>query len=561
MRKFFLLTLIVFLALTLTGSRSMQTTTTLYVDPAGSGMECSQDKPCATIAAALARQRQNVFIRLAPGVYREYVTLQNTRGVTIEGAPGAVISGFERVTDWRAEGDGVYSTAWGAGLAVSSNPWPSDVRLTWAGAVNTHVWIGDQRLGPVNARPTSGQFQVDNGRVYARSLTDAPPQAAEIALRSTGIAVINSIDITIRGVTIEGCANAIATGCLQVRGSDQVLIENVVARRSAYSGVQVDAIRSGSTIDPSRDVRVINVIADENGARGFGTNDSMNVIAEHVTMRANGWRYALAEGAGGTPLAAWDGGPKVVRCNTCAFRYISVLGQIGAGFWIDFRNINVVLEDFVVDGATLAGVFVEANRERVEVRRGVIRNVTRGDAGYWGALFITGTNGAIFEDLRIEGGGQPNSIMLTNPRRQVDGVETTMHGNVFRRIEVVRPANNGYIMSLLNDTTGYAGRTVVEGLYYSGGLPQGFRRSGGAFDARGFAGGVVAGALIAPIGSVVATATNSPTAAPSETPTATNSPTAAISETPAATATPQAVWGFQVSILIDVRWMPLTGTP
>ena len=114
-------------------------TTVLHVATTGSDQaDGSESAPFRTINRAAQQAQPGDRVVVHEGEYREWVTprrggLSTTRRITYEAAAGehVVIKGSERVTDWQAQGAGVWTAHVPNELFGSFNPFAEEVVGDW----------------------------------------------------------------------------------------------------------------------------------------------------------------------------------------------------------------------------------------------------------------------------------------------------------------------------------------------------------------------------------------------------------------------------------------------
>src|SRR5690606_35163991 len=107
----------------------------------------------------------------------------------------------------------------------------------------------------------------------------------------------------------------------------------------------------------------------------------------------------------------------------CTFRGMDIRDTFGPGFWVDWRNISLVIENTTIHNSHGSGIFVEAHCDAPSV---TLRNVTITHTrtmstynAYLNAdLFITGTNHGIYENVRIVS-STLSAVLVNNYNRNV----------------------------------------------------------------------------------------------------------------------------------------------
>lgn len=403
---------------------------TLYVDvasPKASDTSAgTQASPLKTISAAVIKAgSQNARILIAPGDYREYVTVPSGDNLLIfqAGVPGKVIvSGADIYKDWKPVENGVYSHPWfhDWGLGNETGWWGS----TAYNRRREMVFVNGQRLEQVcdtAGKPVApgvlreGQFAVADasggaaGTIWIKPAKGVDVQTAviEVAERGMQRGVTNDskplvqIDahsnVVLRGMVFQHCANYMKFGPAvsfmgYYPGDYNKLPRNVLVEDCVV--VQNNGI--GMEISNYRDVTVRRSRFNNNGERGSGSVqvglekektigvkvNPRNFLYEDCQFNDNDWRM---NGTWGEMNDA--AGFKMFGQNIDSYTFVrcQFSRNYANGFWQDYSGSNVVLDHCIAEnnlgGASGGyGILSEMSRGPLTLKNCVIRN--NGNVGF-----------------------------------------------------------------------------------------------------------------------------------------------------------------------------------
>jgi hypothetical protein len=309
----------------------------------------TKEQPFRTISAAAKIVRPGDTVIVAPGLYRESVTL------TVSGEPGkpivfrsevprkAVISGSDIVTAWTKAAPRVWMATvpprrinkWAA-LPGHSGVWVyvNEVPLQYSEDVNSMT-------------PGSFLIDVEGGRLYV-SLEEGQAiekVKVEYANRSGLICSMASLsDIHIIGFTLKHNADwARGASALFVQEGRRWRIEGNHICWSSYWGLKTDK---------SNEMVIRDNLVEWCGDSGVGGSHVLNMLFEGNTVRYNNWRRFRTNGEGGGSkwVVSMD---SLVKGNDFNCNY-------GPSIWFDWGNCNVVFDSNVTHHNTQgAGLFPE----------------------------------------------------------------------------------------------------------------------------------------------------------------------------------------------------------
>jgi len=306
---------------------------------AGAG---TRGNPLRTIsrAALLASPGDRVIVR--NGTYREAVLL--SRGGTadrpiafIAETPGAVVvDGSDPLTNWTRHAGPVFFTPWSADFVVGTQSDGTPKRfmgLPAPAGCAEQVFFNSQRLTQVAALADLGQatFFVDwtADRLFVRLPGDVEPGTGLVEASSRDRLFMSRLvggkpspahHIWIDGFTFRRAANFPQRGAVTTNTGWR--LSNIIVEQANALGVGI----------AGDDVRLSDVIAQDNGQAGIGSGGSRNALLIRCTTRRNNYK-------GFSP--GWEaGGGKISNTDGLTVIGLTAADNIGQGLWLDSKNTN-----------------------------------------------------------------------------------------------------------------------------------------------------------------------------------------------------------------------------
>lgn len=353
---------------------------TLYVNGAAAGDDGSGTEvaPFKTIAKALAVAHDNALsgtaskLLVSPGLYHErlsfvFDTLNDTL-VTIEATePGkTIISGSDVWTDWQPDNAGVYAKPWPYtwGMAPYPKGWETDVHLEPIVRRSEMVFVNGELMRQVLSRDQlkPGTFMAVEEQqkllLYPPAGVDPATASIEVAVRPCLLRVTNKANMVLRGVSFTHACSPLQEMAVNFMGCDRVLVENCTFNLNNWSGLWIGKC-SNFTARHN--------VANDNGGVGLSLWRSQHVLYEDNETCRNDWRGFR----GGFDYWA-TGGVKMLFMRDTTFRRLLSRDNYTLGFWIDFDNQNVTIDDCRFIANKCAGLFIEASQGPTTVRNTVI---------------------------------------------------------------------------------------------------------------------------------------------------------------------------------------------
>ncbi len=332
-------------------------------------MLCPSDDLQAKVTAA----GSGATLTLQPGVYRMQSVTPLT-GQTMQGQPGAILSGAKVLTGWSPSG-----AAWYVGSqtqrrgptpidpanprCVTTSPRCDSAEDVWINNVlNTHVGS----LGQVG--PGTWYFDYAADRIY---LGDNPA-GKTVETSVTEYAIVGSAaNVTLRGLVIERYANMAQTGAVGGTGAGT----GWVVQQNEISDNHGVGIRGGAGM------QVLGNNIHHNGQMGYGGGFALiqdDTIAYNNTVGFNPF---------------WEaGGGKATYTTNLTVRNNWAHHNNGPGLWTDISNVGTLYEGNTADSNYLSGIFHEISYAAI-----IRNNIVRGNGiafGTWidGAGILVGTS-------------------------------------------------------------------------------------------------------------------------------------------------------------------------
>jgi hypothetical protein len=420
---------------------------TVYVDAAkgdDAATGSSRGKALRTLGAAVElatrflRAGQGVRILLAPGTYREEVTIAPREAgkapLVIEGErKGAVIlSGADDWSDpqrWQPvpRRPGVVATAWphewGETQVTTSAPPagkpPHRLRADAVGRRREMVFVDGDRLRQVPALGAlePGTFHVDEGATGTDgdgTLYLALPLEAErgrsrieVTVRAAGLlSVRGGGHVVLRNLVARYHAGAVggAGAAVSADGTSNLLVEDSAFRWNNAAGLRLHALRG---------VTLRRCTAEHNGGAGVRCSGGRNLLAEDLTVAHNHWG---SEGVRATPGRA-AGFEATEAVGDCILRGVEARDNACPGVWLDQVQPRVLVEDLRAVENRHAGLALTATRGPTVVRGAVLaRNEGTG-------LLLSRSTGGTLEASTLYGNAE-SQIEVRAPTPDAGGHRT-----------------------------------------------------------------------------------------------------------------------------------------
>lgn len=347
---------------------------------------------------------------ISPGIYREVISLaangkETDAPIVFEARDtGSVtVSGSDVWSDWRQEpGDHVYSHSWPYkwGLAPYPSGWRPAVTLEPIVRRRELLFVNGKSLDQVlsAAELTEGAFYVseEKGRVFIQLASGILPENSviEVATRSGLFYAQKKRNVVLRGIKFSHDNTPVQGSAVRFVDSTEILVEDCEFLWNNWGGLEF-SVSQGITARRNS--------ATHNGALGFSGYRLKNVLFEENETSFNNWR-----GAKGRFYGWAVAGTKFGAIHDGVFRKFKSVGNQARGFWLDYDNANVWIEEARWCDNYSDGIFIEANQGPITIKNSVICESQNG-AGVLGAnsTYISLLGNAIYSNkaaqIRITG--------------------------------------------------------------------------------------------------------------------------------------------------------------
>jgi parallel beta-helix repeat protein len=374
-----------------------------------------------TISDAMIALQPGDHLIIAAGRYREGIRFakRDWSGATptiIEGRGHVVIDAADVVTDWVAQGDGIFYHDWpheSAQVLIDGVPlsqvggsvfggYPSDAANPLAGVLASHGGIWPGRRPGDQTTLNEGDFFYDgaNQRLYLRtSITGLDRHVVEVATRTFG---------------------------LLAQDVDSVQVSNLIFRHGNTSPTG----RNGVVTLIGRHLVLRHVSVDQADAVGMLVEGDDNLIADssanrcgQLGMLARGARLRIerSETDGNNTRGfnkSWEaGGAKFVGKGGLRDSVIfahTALGNHGDGIWFDWGNRNNRIENSRVEYNSGFGIQYEASSGAQIVGNQVIGNGQRG-------IYLPQSSDSVVRDNLVAANGMEGIAIVDEGRRDPAG--------------------------------------------------------------------------------------------------------------------------------------------
>jgi parallel beta-helix repeat protein len=317
----------------------------------------------AQVAQSNNEQRIGTKIYVKPGVYREQVTLSQSRQETdapiiFEGTvPGNVIlSGSDIWGNWQLTGERLYQHAWPYrwGLAPYPRGWAGNVTLAPIVRRREMVFINGHALAQVlnfsDITDYSFYADEDHGLIYVKSGPVLPLDDSteiEVATRPSVFSMAGKSNVVLRNLEFRHGNAAVQDAAVQISNSTNILIESCLFRWNNWIGLGISQI---ANLTLRKNVSVWN------GATGFDGYNLKNIVLDSNDTSFNNWRGAAGDFYGWSVAGAKLGG-----VHMGSIVHHRSVGNRARGIWLDYDNSNLTVDDATLLWNFKDGIFIEAS--------------------------------------------------------------------------------------------------------------------------------------------------------------------------------------------------------
>lgn len=316
------------------------------------------------------------------GVYRETVVVQKSgtreNPIRFEVEPGGnvVVTGLDRITNWRREngGDNVYSTAWPYRFLPRSktDAHPDDEFHRLIGRVEQVVMNESLLRQTLQLDQLSrGAFYVDltNKRLYVSPPAGENLNANEVQVEASTRSLIWDCKgdyVSLRGIHFRYAANPAQSGLVVFRGRGD-LAEDCTFERANGAGA--------AFVGPEQVAR--RCTFQDNGQLGFAGNRAHNLLITECTIANNNTKGFNRQ---------WEaGGDKIVLSRGVILEKSRFLRNRGNGIWFDIGDENSTVRNCLIADNEDAGIFYEISYGLEAHDNVIVGNGFTSTAHAWGA--------------------------------------------------------------------------------------------------------------------------------------------------------------------------------
>lgn len=386
----------------------------------------SKDLPLKTINAAANLAMRNhkkgfsTKVLIFPGVYREQIKMPFTEqkkdpAIVFEAKERgtSIISGSDIWTEWKkTERRNIYSHPWPYkwGFAAYPTSWQGHVTLKPIAQRRELVFVNGLPLTQVLAKADlhEGTFYIDEDNEQISicvSQEDFPSHSkVEVAVRSWVFSIDNKANIVIKGFKFQHAATGIEGSAVWIGNSKNVLLEDCIFIWNNWTGYRFHNLLN---VTSRRN------LAKNNGGTGHTAWKVKNYLSQDDEASYNNWRGKAGE------FFYWAvAGVKSMGIHTAVFQGHKAQGNHAAGFWFDYDNENILVENSIWCGNLKHGLFLEASQGPIMIRNSQIFNNNQ-----WGIRAIASRKITIEGNYILNNRGQ--QILLADPmERMVTNWET-----------------------------------------------------------------------------------------------------------------------------------------
>ena len=339
------------------------------------------DLPFKTISAAavkaddLKKASVPTTVLIHPGTYRESIKLpirdiKSDVKIVFQGTEKGkvIISGSDIWTDWvKQPGSNIYTHNWPYDWGTVRNPWTSyDQKLDEIVRRREMIFVNGELLKQVlnhNELEENSFFvsETENkAYIWPSRDTDISKSIVEVAVRSGLFIVRTRSNLEIRGLVFQHDNSGVDDKAVQIHSSKNTIVEDCYFVWNNWGGL---------VFFDSQNITVRRNVANYNGAKGMEAWKIKGLLFEDNETSYNNWR-GVRGGFTGFAVA----GLKHLRIHDGVYRNHTSMGNLTRGFWLDFDNTNILIENAIWKGNLKDAIFIEANEGPITIKDSAICN-------------------------------------------------------------------------------------------------------------------------------------------------------------------------------------------
>lgn len=316
-----------------------------------------------------------------PGTYREQVKMdfrkrKESPVIMFEAKePGAVVlSGSDVWNDWERVGEtNVYAHRWPHKWGYM--PGPPQLTQKYGPIVRRREMIFldhkpmDQVLSLDELKKGSFYISEEESKVYLHVTSQKPlaETIVEVAIRSDLFKINQASNIILRGLTFQHDTTGMSTlgAAVHFVNSNNLLIEDCEFVWNNWFGLRFSSVANVITRRNK---------AMYNGGAGWEAWKVKNLLSEEDETSYNNWR-----GVKGNFLGWEIAGSKHHNIHDAIYRRYKSVGNHTRGFWLDYDNSNIQIEDGCFYENLMDGIHLEASQGPITIRNSrILRNQNYG---------------------------------------------------------------------------------------------------------------------------------------------------------------------------------------
>lgn len=347
-----------------------------HPDASDSNKGDQNDAPVKTMgnAAEMAMRNQekgfSTKIIIYPGTYREQIKLdfrsrKRSPPIIFEAKdPGTVVvSGSDIWTNWEVSGrNGMYVHPWPHKWGYMAGPSQLSEKFKPIVRRREMIFLNgaplEQVLSAADLKQGTFYISEDDSKVYL-----SPPSGqilsntlVEVAIRSDIFDVTRGENIIVRGLTFQHDTTGMSTlgSAVHFKHSNNILIEDCEISWNNWFGLRFTQVNNVTT----RRNR-----ANHNGGAGWVGWKIKDLLSEGDETSYNNWR-----GVKGNFLGWEIAGLKHHAVHDAIYRNYKAMGNQTRGFWLDYDNERIQIEEACICENLMAGINLEASQGPISIK-------------------------------------------------------------------------------------------------------------------------------------------------------------------------------------------------
>lgn len=303
-------------------------------------------------------------IIIFPGIYREKIRMEFSNRkldptITFEALEKGktIISGSEIWGNWKeTKHKKIYTHQWPFKWGVRPYPpgWEGKTILKTIVRRQEMVFVNGIKFNQVDlhSEMKPGNFFVSEENseimIFLPDEIDIKRGEVEVAVRSGLLNIKGKANIVLKGLRFQHDASGLVGHALGITNAQNVHLEDCEFAWNSWGGYQFHNVQNVTT---RRN------ISTHNGGPGHTAWKVKNYLSEDDETSFNNWRGAMGN------FVYWAvAGAKIMGIHDAVFRRHRAQGNHAAGFWLDYDNKNIRIEEGISCGNLKHGLFLEATQ-------------------------------------------------------------------------------------------------------------------------------------------------------------------------------------------------------